>query len=212
MMGSTLRGMTRMMAFCAAARSDSTAAASPFWPSPACSVAMSSQGQRRASCSWGPALMLPAAAAGSGHTYRSGTRPQPAAELRRSAKLVGFPGARSRRRGGGRRRRAGPALLSGQPRRLSPSPRLFLAATCSKAAGSSKAYFKQTDTQNIPDYESFLQQINPERSAKQVARKKSVRRGRNSGSVRNSSAPQKRGRGRSPHGHRVLVSPAQALG
>lgn len=62
-----------MIAFCAADLSDSTAAASasPVWPSPTCRVAMSSQGQRTASCSWGPPLMLPAAAARSGHTYRS---------------------------------------------------------------------------------------------------------------------------------------------
>lgn len=76
MMGSTLSGMTLMMAFCAAARSDSTAAASasPVWPSAACRVAMSSQGQRTASCTWGPALMLPAA--GSGRSYRSARRPE----------------------------------------------------------------------------------------------------------------------------------------
>lgn len=92
MIGSTFRGITLMMAFCAADLSDSTAAtsASPVWPSPACRVAMSSQGQRTASCSWGPALMLPAAAAGSGHTYRSGTCPHPAAGSSRRQSSSGF--------------------------------------------------------------------------------------------------------------------------
>lgn len=92
MIGSTFRGITLMMAFCAADLSDSTAAAStsPVWPSPARRVAMSSQGQRTASCSWGPALMLPAAAAGSGHTYRSGTCPHPAVGSSRRQSSLGF--------------------------------------------------------------------------------------------------------------------------
>lgn len=150
MMGSTLRGMTLMMAFCAAALSDSTAAAStsPVWPSPACRVAMSSQGQRTASCSWGPALMLPAAAAGSGHTYRSGTRPHPAAGSGRRQSLAGLgasgtsTGEQGERGGNGARR--APALLSARRLRSSPLPLRTLGATCSGAAGSSKAYFKQT--------------------------------------------------------------------
>lgn len=69
--GSIFKGITLIIAFCSADLSDSTAAAStsPVRPKPACRVAISSQGQRAASCSWWPPLMLPAAAMHFGHTY-----------------------------------------------------------------------------------------------------------------------------------------------
>lgn len=88
--GSTFKGITLIIAFCAADLSDSTASASPVWPSPTCSVATSSQGQRTASCSWGPALMLPAAAVHFGHTYRSGMRPHPTSRFQQLTELVKY--------------------------------------------------------------------------------------------------------------------------
>lgn len=138
-----------MMAFCTADLSVSTAAASvsPVWPSPARRVAMSSQGQRTASCSGGPALMLPAAAAGSGHTYRSGTRPHPAAGSSRWQSSSGFRACGPSNREVGERgeRLSHRQRCLSRQLQFSPSPVLFLGATCSKAAGSSKAYFKQTN-------------------------------------------------------------------
>lgn len=70
--GSIFKGITLIIAFCSADLSDSTAAAStsPVCPKPACRVAISSQGQRTASCSWWPPLMLPAASMLFGHAYR----------------------------------------------------------------------------------------------------------------------------------------------
>lgn len=70
--GSIFKGITLITAFCSADLSDSTAAAStrPVCPKPACRVAISSQGQRTASCSWWPPLMPPAASMLFGHAYR----------------------------------------------------------------------------------------------------------------------------------------------
>lgn len=69
--GSIFKGITLIIALCSADLSDSTAAAntSPGRPKPACRVAISSQGQRAASCSCWPPLMLPAASMLLGHAY-----------------------------------------------------------------------------------------------------------------------------------------------